>query len=338
MCPGMRPATGWIAYFTSTPFVLEQLGEVADVVLRLRDREPVAGDEDDAPRVREHDRDVVGRRRAHRLRRPHPPPPLPAVASTFPNAPKRTFAIERFIARAISIVSSVPDAPTSIPLTIRTFECRTNPVAAAASPVNAFRSEITTGMSAPPIGSTNTTPNSAATRIAAARSQKLTDAIAAAPSAIEPRKSSRVPDLLARIRDRPPADQVLQLPERDERARERDRADERREDGRDAALDADVAGERPDRVELDERDERRRAAADAVEQRHHLRHRGHLHLARADDSDHGADRHPGRHPPVAGHDLLERERDDDRPQHPGRADLHARAARAAETRGSAARG
>ncbi len=90
-------------------------------------------------------------------------------------------------------MSSVPDAPTSIPLTISTFECRTNPVAAAASPVNAFRSEITTGMSAPPIGSTNTTPNSAATRIAAARSQKLTDAIAAAPSAIEPRKSTAFP-------------------------------------------------------------------------------------------------------------------------------------------------
>ena len=126
-------------------------------------------------------------------RRPLPPPRLPSAATTFPNAPKRTFAIERFIARAIIIVSSVPEAPTSIPLTMRTFECRTNPVAAAARPVKALRSEITTGMSAPPIGRTKTTPNSAAATIAAASSQKLTLVMASAPSRIETAKSSAFP-------------------------------------------------------------------------------------------------------------------------------------------------
>ena len=110
-----------------------------------------------------------------------------------PNAPKRTFASERFIARAISVVSSVPEAPTSIPLTIRTFECSTNPVAAAARPVKAFSSEITTGMSAPPIGSTKTIPNSAATPIAAASSQNSTETIATAASAIAPTNRSALP-------------------------------------------------------------------------------------------------------------------------------------------------
>ena len=43
-------------------------------------------------------------------------------------------------------------------------------------------------------------------------------------------------------------------------------------------------------VELRERDQRRRAAADPVEQGHHLRHRGHLHGAGADDADDGSDR------------------------------------------------
>src|SRR4029450_11487566 len=89
------------------------------------------------------------------------------------------------------------------------------------------------------------------------------------------------------------------------------------------AVEDDVALERPDRVELDERDQRCRAAADAVEQRHHLRHRGHLHLPGADDTDRRADCHPGGHPPVAGHDLLERERDDHRPEHSGGGDLDA---------------
>ena len=42
MCPGMRPATGWIAYFTSTPRLLEHVGELAHRVLRLRDGHAVA--------------------------------------------------------------------------------------------------------------------------------------------------------------------------------------------------------------------------------------------------------------------------------------------------------
>ena len=144
--------------FTSTPCSSSRSASCAHVVLRLRDREPVAGDDDDLLRVPEHDRDVLGRRRADgafvgRAAAPRPP-------CTWPNAPKRTFAIERFIARPIISVSSVPDAPTSAPLTIRTLFSSSKPVAAAASPVNAFSSEITTGMSAPPIGSTKRTPKS----------------------------------------------------------------------------------------------------------------------------------------------------------------------------------
>ena len=70
--------------------------------------------------------------------------------------------IDRFIALPISSVSSVPEAPTSAPATMRTLLWRTKPVADAASPVKALSSEITTGMSAPPIGSTNMTPNTSA--------------------------------------------------------------------------------------------------------------------------------------------------------------------------------
>ena len=76
MCPGIRPATGWIAYFTSTPRVLEELGELADPVLGLRHGQAVARDDDHRARVRELDRRVVdaelalgaaaGRRRAGR--------------------------------------------------------------------------------------------------------------------------------------------------------------------------------------------------------------------------------------------------------------------------------
>ena len=64
----------------------------------------------------------------------------------------------------------MPEAPTSVPEMIRARLSSANPVEAAARPVNEFRSEITTGMSAPPIGITMNTPNaSEPTRYTASR-------------------------------------------------------------------------------------------------------------------------------------------------------------------------
>jgi H+-translocating NAD(P) transhydrogenase subunit beta len=71
-------------------------------------------------------------------------------------------ASDRFMASAISLVKMLPDAPTSAPATIRAQFPMTNPAIATAVPVNAFSSEITTGMSAPPIGRTIITPNARA--------------------------------------------------------------------------------------------------------------------------------------------------------------------------------
>ena len=52
------------------------------------------------------------------------------------------------------------------------------------------------------------------------------------------------------------------------------------------------AGAAGDLVQLDQGDDRRRAAADAVEQGDELRHLGHLHPVGADDADQGADAQP----------------------------------------------
>ena len=95
--------------------------------------------------------------------------------------------------------------------------------------------------------------------------------------------------LRAADRDRPARQQLLELGERDVRAPERDRADDRREqaEDRDVRRLARVAV----RVaELRPRDQRDRAAADAVEQRDHLRHRGHPDVARGGDADRRPDR------------------------------------------------
>jgi len=68
--------------------------------------------------------------------------------------------IERFIALHMSSVSSVPEAPTSVPLMMSAGCLSEKPVAATARPVHELSSEITTGMSAPPIGITIRMENS----------------------------------------------------------------------------------------------------------------------------------------------------------------------------------
>ena len=68
------------------------------------------------------------------------------------------FRIERFMASAMSLVRIAPEAPTSAPAMISTGLPITKPAIAAAVPVNEFSREMTTGMSAPPIGRTIVMP------------------------------------------------------------------------------------------------------------------------------------------------------------------------------------
>ena len=102
-------------------------------------------------------------------------PAGPTVAA--PKAPKRTLPSERPMASLINLVSSVPDAPTRVPATISAKFPRTNPLAATARPVNAFSMEMTTGMSAPPMGSTKATPRTRP-RISSGTKMTGVDAIA----------------------------------------------------------------------------------------------------------------------------------------------------------------
>ena len=88
--------------------------------------------------------------------------PAGPAATAEPKALNSTFDRERFIARPIRIVSSVPEEPTSEPATISALLSSTKPAPAADRPVNAFSIEITTGMSAPPTGMIRSTPNSSA--------------------------------------------------------------------------------------------------------------------------------------------------------------------------------
>ena len=58
----------------------------------------------------------------------------------------------------MSLVRMAPEAPTRAPAMMSTGLSMTKPDIAAAVPVNEFSRLMTTGMSAPPMGSTSVTP------------------------------------------------------------------------------------------------------------------------------------------------------------------------------------
>ena len=96
---------------------------------------------------------------------------------------------------------------------------------------------MTTGMSAPPIGSTNITPKRRASPSRATSTHSASaPATRATPSPAAPSTVAALTTFCARKDDRAARDELLQLREGHERARERDRADECGEDDRDELL------------------------------------------------------------------------------------------------------
>ena len=88
-------------------------------------------------------------------------PPVRA-SPVAPKALKSTATRVRFIAFTMMLVRISPEAPTSAPEMIKAFDSMTKPAAAAATPDAEFRKEITTGMSAPPMGSVLVMPSNTA--------------------------------------------------------------------------------------------------------------------------------------------------------------------------------
>ena len=227
------------------------------------------------------------------------------------------------MASAMSLVRIAPEAPTRAPAMIRTGLLITKPAIAAAVPVNEFRSEITTGMSAPPIGSTIVMPKiSAAARITSITGMferaGRRDRTAAAITVIA--ASAKVDDPAAGDQDRLAADRALELAGRDQRAGERDRADDDVEDDEDRRVETGGPASAWAAEVVVDRDQGRRAAADRVEQRHQLRHRGHLHGARGVQPEPAAERDAGHDDRPAADDRTLRRASAQRDQDGGRDD------------------
>ncbi len=116
--------------------------------------------------------------------------PPAAAACSWPNAPKSTFVNERFIAFDMFTERMNPEAPSSAPATISSLLSIANPIAAAESPAYEFSSEITVGMSAPPIGMIIITPNASEIRMMAGKSVGCAGFQTRMPAAMTARASS----------------------------------------------------------------------------------------------------------------------------------------------------
>src|ERR1700737_4062356 len=139
--------------------VLEERGHVLEGVLSLRDRQPFP--RTPSPWLPEAIRSGASAADVgFTVRSPSPPPDTATPPP--PNPPATIAGIERFIALAIKFVRIEQDAPRIMPATIIAVLLSAKPAAAADNPVIALRSEITTGMSAPPIGSTTISPSTPA--------------------------------------------------------------------------------------------------------------------------------------------------------------------------------
>ncbi len=127
------------------------------------------------------------------------------------------------------------------------------------------------------------------------------------------REHRGIVELLVGVDDRPAGDDALQLGEGDQRAGQRDRADECAEDDRDLLAAADrVAVEK-----LADRNERRGATAETVEDRDHLRHLRHLDAFRREIAGSAADDDGQHDPDDRVKNALDEEGREDRQPHAG---------------------
>ena len=134
MCPGMRPATGWMAKRTSTP-----------ALARAARTARAGGAGPGPPPCRSRARPPPGAPARGSGQRPRgsrssPPGPRPALAAcTCPKAPKSTLVKERFMARHMMMERIRPEDPSSAPAVTSSLLSRTKPMATAARPAYELR-------------------------------------------------------------------------------------------------------------------------------------------------------------------------------------------------------
>src|SRR5882672_10849624 len=153
--PGHAAGHGMNTVLNRDAALLQRVAKFAHHVLGLRRRHPVTGNEHHL--IAYASWTATSSRPTSRISPCWPS--TPATVAALPKAPNSTFVIERFIARHIRIERMNPEKPSKVPAMISTLFESTKPVAAEARPAYEFSRDITTGMSADPIGNTSRMPN-----------------------------------------------------------------------------------------------------------------------------------------------------------------------------------
>src|SRR5579885_1928783 len=156
--PGIRPATGCMAYLIVAPRSLRMSANSLTPCCACAAAIPYPGtmitsfalSKSSAASFGVPERTVFG------------PTSAAAVLSegtAFPNAPKSTLVMERFIALHMRIESINPDAPSTAPPIINILFESAKPRREAELPAYEFNIAITVGISAAPMGRIRNTPN-----------------------------------------------------------------------------------------------------------------------------------------------------------------------------------
>ena len=120
-----------------------------------------------------------------------------------------------------------PDDPSSAPAVMSSLFSSTKPIATAASPAYEFSSEMTVGMSAPPIGRISSTPKSERQQDDERERPRLVGIDRQVDAGADrDRQQPQVDDVLVRIGDRPRRHDLLQLARGHQAAGERQVAED----------------------------------------------------------------------------------------------------------------
>ena len=119
-------------------------------------------------------------------------------------------------------VSRVPDAPTSVPATMSSVLLRVKPEAATARPVKELSREMSTGTSAPPMGSTKMAPEDERQHQHDHEDRGARRDDGDDEQGEDGQTDGGVHGLLGRVGDGPPRHELLQLGEGDGAARQKD--------------------------------------------------------------------------------------------------------------------
>mmetsp|Transcript_43435 Transcript_43435/g.143729 ORF Transcript_43435/g.143729 Transcript_43435/m.143729 type:complete len:299 (+) Transcript_43435:228-1124(+) len=170
-CPGMRPATGWMAKRRLTPWARSSFAISAIAYCPFATARPYPGTTiTSLAALRFSTVASTSVKVASPSKTIASPPPVAEV----PYPPSSTDTMSRFIATHMSCVRSAPEKPMSAPTVVSSVDESMKPSAQSAHPDAELRQVMTTGTSAPPMARVACAPTKSEAAVHAASAARPT--------------------------------------------------------------------------------------------------------------------------------------------------------------------